>query len=149
MRREAGRNVAATLGQARALGGRSAGGAARAGTLASADILSRNTLEGSQLRAAEQERARAQEIAALQGVRGQDTDITGANLRAQLDTNQLAEAHRKALIEARLQALGIGTGAANAAVSGAAKNAEGENAFLGGVLGTLGSAFGVGGGKKS
>jgi hypothetical protein len=45
MRREAGRNVAATLGQARALGGRSAGGAARAGTLASADLLANTSVQ--------------------------------------------------------------------------------------------------------
>lgn len=142
-REAAGRAVAATLGQARALGGRSAGGAARAGTMASADILARTATEGAQLRAQEMERARAQEIAALQGVRGQDTDIGRANLGAQLDTNQLAEQHRMKLLEGRLQALGIGSQTI-ASILGAAKaNADAENKAKGGIVGGLAALAGL------
>jgi hypothetical protein len=143
MRREAGRNVAATLGQARALGARSAGGAARAGTLASADILARSSMDGAQLRAQEQAQARAAEVAALSGVRGQDTDISGANLRSQLETNQLAEAHRMKLLEARLQALGIGSSTI-ASILGAAKaNADSENKMKGGIIGGIAGKLGL------
>lgn len=145
MRREAARNSAATLGAARALGGRSAGGAARAGTLASADILSQNNVAGAQLRASEQERARAAEIAALGGVRGQDTDISQANanlnqaanannLTAQTQANQLAEQHRQALLDAQLKALGIGTTAAGDTVSASKANADADNKLKGGIL---------------
>jgi len=154
MRQEAGRNVAATLGQARALGGRSAGGAARAGTLATADLLARNNVEGAALRAAEQDRARQAEIAALGGVRGQDVDTASReaqlrqeayqnNLRAQLDQNELAERHRQTLLQAQLQALGIGGQAAAAIMNAGSANAAAQNKFQGGVLGALGSAFGM------
>lgn len=155
MRREAGRNVAATLGQARALGGRSAGGAARAGTLASADILARNSTEGAALRAAEQDRARQAEMQALGMVRGQDEDASLAqgrltqeqrqnNLRAQVEQNELAERHRQMLLQGQLQALGIGTGAGNAAVGASQANAAAANKFQGGIMdigaGLLGGA---------
>jgi hypothetical protein len=143
MRREAGRNVAATLGQARALGARSAGGAARAGTLASADILARSSMDGAQLRATEQANARNAEIAALSGVRGQDTDISGANLRSQLETNQLAEAHRMKLLEARLQALGIGSSTIASILGAAKSNADSENKMKGGIIGGIAGKLGL------
>lgn len=154
MRREAGRNVAATLGQARALGGRSAGGAARAGTLASADILAKNTADTAALRAAEQDRNRQALVQALGGTRAQDVDVAGQdarlaqeananNLRAQLDQNELAERHRQALLQAQLQALGIGAGSGNAIVQAGAANAAAQNKFQGGVLGAIGSAIGI------
>ena len=149
MRQEAGRNVAATLGQARALGGRSAGGAARAGTLASADILAKNSVEGAQLRAAEQDRNRQQLMSALGGVREQDIGTSKAdadlrnqayqnNLRSQLEQNDLAEKHRQALLDSQLKALGIGTNAAGDIVGAGIKNAETENKFKGGGLSALG-----------
>jgi hypothetical protein len=152
MRAAAGRDVAATLGQARALGGRSAGGAARAGTLASADILNKNRVEGDQLRAAEQAQNRQAYQAALAGVRGQDIDTSSAdarlrqeayanNLKAQQEQNELAERHRQALIEAQLNAYGIGTQAAGSTVGASAKNAEADNKFKGGLLDTAGAFF--------
>lgn len=152
MRREAGKNVAATLGQARALGGRSAGGAARAGTLATADILANNTAQGAQLRAAEQERARAAEMAALGTVRGQDVDTANAdarlaqeananNLRSQLEQNDLAEKHRLTLLDEQLKALGIGTGAAGSILNAGAANANADNKQKGGILSAVGDAF--------
>jgi hypothetical protein len=152
MRREAGRNVADTLGQARALGGRSAGGAARAGTLASADLLANTSVQGAQLRAAEQDRNRQALIGALSGVRGQDVDTASAdarlaqeananNLRAQLEQNELAERHRLALLESQLKALGIGTGAAASILGAASKNADAQNAFKGGAFSAVGDAF--------
>lgn len=154
MRREAGKNVAATLGQARALGGRSAGGAARAGTLATADILANNAASGAQLRAAEQAQARNAEIQALGGVRGQDVDVASQNarlqqeqyannLRAQLEQNELAERHRQALLQQQLAALGIGAGSANAIVGAGQKNAETENKFRAGALSGIGEAIGA------
>lgn len=153
MRREAGKNVAATLGQARALGARSAGGAARAGTLASADILARNTADSAVLRAGEQERARAAEIAALGGVRGQDQDqaaknaglaqeANANNLRSQLEQNELAEKHRLTLLDEQLKALGIGAGAAGSILNAGAANAAAENKKNAGILDTVGNAFG-------
>lgn len=152
MRREAAKNTAATLGQARALGGRSAGGVARAGTLASADMLSQNNVAGAQLRASEQERARAAEIAALGGVRGQDTDISQAdanlhqmanqnNLTAQTQQNQLAEQHRQALLDAQLKALGLQVDAAGNVVRAGEKNADAENKFTSGVTDIVSKAF--------
>jgi len=152
MREEAGRNVAATLGQARALGGRSAGGAARAGTLASADILAKNSVEGAQLRAAEQDRNRQALQTALGGVRGQDIDTAAKeagltqeayqnNLRAQLEQNELAEKHRQMLLDNQLKALGLGTTAAGQIVGAGAKNAETENNFKGGWMSALGKGI--------
>jgi hypothetical protein len=156
LRQEAGRNVAATLGQARALGGRSAGGAARAGTLASADILARTNAEGAQLRAAEQDRNRQAQMQAALGIRGQDADAAtrdaqlrqeaySNNLRAQLEQNELAERHRQNLLAAQLQALGIGGQAAGAAVQGSGANADRQNKFNSGIYGMLGQAVGMGG----
>jgi hypothetical protein len=154
LREQAGRSVAATLGQARALGGRSAGGAARAGTLAASDILARTNADAAQLRAAEQERARALEIQALTGVRSADVDVAGAdatlrdrafgqNLDAQLRQNELADKHRLALLEAQLAALGHGTAAGVGAVRGATENAASENRLKSGIIDTAGAAFGL------
>ena len=154
MREEAGRNTAAVLGQARALGGRSAGGAARAGTLASGDLLARNAVAGNALRATEQANARNALIQALGGVRGQDIDTSQANanlgqaanannLTAQVQTNEQAEKHRLALLDAQLKALGIGTTAAGDTVGASAKNAEAENKTKGGVVSGIASALGL------
>lgn len=154
MRAEAGRNVAATLGQARALGGRSAGGAARAGTLASADILSRNSIQGAQLRAAEQDRNRQALTQAALGIRGQDVDTASQdarllqdqrqnNLQSQIEQNRLAEQHRQALLDAQLKALGIGAGSGNAAVGASGANAAAQNKFQGGVFDLGLGAFGL------
>jgi hypothetical protein len=149
MRQEAARNIAATLGQARALGGRSAGGAGRNATLASADILSKNRADAAQLRAAEQDRNRQALLTALGGVRGQDVDTAAKqagltqeayanNLRSQLEQNELAEKHRQELLEAQLKAYGIGTNAATATLGANEKNAEAKNKGIGGLFDTLG-----------
>lgn len=153
LQRQSGKNIAATLGQARALGGRSAGGAARAGTLASADILANTNAEGAQLRAAEQANARNQQMQAALGIRGQDIDTASAdaklaqeananNLRSQLEQNELAERRRQMLLQAQLQALGIGAGAAGSIMNAGSKNADAENKFNGGILDTVGGIFG-------
>lgn len=152
MREEAGRNTAAALGMARALGGRSAGGAARAGTLAASDILSRNAVEGAAQRAAEQANARNAYTTALGGVRTQDIGTSEANanlgqqanannLQAQTQANQLAEQHRQALLKAQLDALGIGEKAAGETVQASAKNADTEGKYKGGLIDTATSLF--------
>jgi hypothetical protein len=143
LRQQAARNAAANLGAARALGGRSAGGAAHAATVANAESGLETNVAGAQLRAAEQERARAALVGALQGVRGQDVDVAQANanlaqaanannLTAQERQNQLAEEHRKTLLMAQLQAMGIGADAAAAIVNGSKANADAENKVKGG-----------------
>lgn len=148
-RQEAARNVAATLGQARALGGRSAGGAGRNATLASADILSKNRADAAQLRAAEQAQARQALVGAEQGVRGQDIDTAAKqagltqeayanNLRSQLEQNELAEKHRQELLDAQLKAYGIGTNAATSTVGASAANAAADNKFKSGFLDLVG-----------
>jgi hypothetical protein len=150
MRQEAGRSVAATLGQARALGGRSAGGAARAGTLASADILAKNNADAATLRASETANARNQLTAALGGVRGQDVETAAKNadlnqaanannLNSQLQQNELAEKQRQALIDAQLKALGIGTQASSSILNAGAANANADNKQKGGILDTVGN----------
>lgn len=154
LRQQAAKNNAATFGAARALGGRSAGGAARAATLAGADANIRTNADAGIMRATEQANARNALISALSGVRGQDIDIAGANanlgqaanannLQAQTQANALAEQHRQALIEAQLQAMGIGTNAAAATVGGSRANAESDNKLKGSIMGAIGSAFGM------
>lgn len=140
-RREAGKAVAATLGQARALGARSAGGAARAGTMASADILARSAADSAQLRAQEQDTNRQRLMAALGQTRGQDTDVSGANLKSQLEQNQLAEQHRRMLLDAQLTALGTGTKAAGDTVNGGRQNADAENKSKSAIWDTVTGLF--------
>lgn len=154
LREQAARNSAAALGAARALGGRSAGGAARAGTLALGDIQARTNVDAATQRAAEQERARALEVQALTGARGQDIDVAGAdatlrdraigqNLDSQLRQNELADRHRLELLNQRLRALGIGTDAATGGLRAAAENAAAENRAKGGILGGITSRLGL------
>jgi len=154
LQKQSGKNIAATLGQARALGGRSAGGAARAGTLASADILANTNLDAAATRAAEQDRARALLAQTNQGIRGQDVDVASQdarlaqeananNLRSQLEQNELAERHRQMLLQQQMAALGIGAGAGNAAVTGGIANAAADNKFKAGILETAGSVVGL------
>ena len=154
MRAQAAKNNAATLGAARALGGRSAGGVARAATVANAGSNAATNAAGAQLRAGEQATARQQQIAALSGVRSQDVDTAQAqaaldqarnsnNLTAQTTANAQAEAQRQALLQAQLQAMGYGSSAAGAGATASAANAAAQNSAKGGVLKTLGSAFGL------
>ncbi len=154
LRQQAARNNAATFGAARALGGRSAGGAGRAATLASTDANIRTNADAGMMRATEQANARNALVSALSGVRGQDVDISQANanlgqaanannLQSQTQANALAEQHRQALIEAQLQAMGIGTNAASATVAGSKANAETDNQLKGGIMKAIGSAFGM------
>ena len=154
LRQQAARNNAATFGAARALGGRSAGGAGRAATLASTDANIRTNADAGLMRATEQANARNALISALSGVRGQDIDISQANanldqaanannLQSQTQANTLAEQHRQALIEAQLQAMGIGTTAAGATVGASKANAEADNKLKGNIVGAIGSAFGM------
>lgn len=138
LRRQAATNAATNLAAARALGGRSFGGATRAATLANAESGAQTNVDAAVMRAQEQERARQALIQALSGTRGQDIDVSQSNanlaqaanannLKSQLDTNQLADQHRLALLKAQLDALGIGTQAGVGAVNAAAKNAASEN----------------------
>ena len=154
LRQQAARNNAATFGAARALGGRSAGGAGRAATLASTDANIRTNADAGQLRATEQANARNQLISALSGVRGQDIDISQSNanlgqaanannLTAQTQANALAEQHRQALIEAQLQAMGIGTTAASATVAGSKANADTDNKGKDAIKSAVSQAFGM------
>jgi len=154
LRQQAARNNAATFGAARALGGRSAGGAGRAATLASTDANIRTNADAGLMRATEQANARNALISALSGVRGQDIDISQANanlgqaanannLQSQTQANALAEQHRQALIEAQLQAMGIGTNAASATVGASKANAEADNKLKGNIVGAIGQAFGM------
>lgn len=154
LRQQAARNNAATFGAARALGGRSAGGAGRAATLASADANIRTNADAATLRATEQANARNALVAALSGTRGQDIDVSQANanlgqaanannLQAQTQANALAEQHRQALLEAQLNAMGIGTQAAGYTVGGAKANAESDNQLKGNILKGIGQAFGM------
>lgn len=154
LRQQTAKNNAATFGAARALGGRSAGGAGRAATLASTDANIRTNADAGLLRATEQANARNALISALSGVRGQDIDISQANanlgqaanannLQSQTQANALAEQHRQALIEAQLQAMGIGTTAASATVGASRANADADNKLKGNIVGAIGSAFGM------
>jgi len=138
MEEQAGRNNAATLGMARALGGRSAGGSARAATLAQGEANANTTVAGAAQRAAEQANARNALSSALQGVRGQDIDTSQANanlgqaanannLQAQTQANQLAEQHRQELLKAQLEALGIGQKAAGDTVQASQANTNAIN----------------------
>lgn len=153
-RAAAGRAAASNLGQARALGGRSAGGVARAATLANTDLAARTNADLMANRANEQAVARNQLVDALGGVRNQDigqattqANLTqqgaGNNLNATLQTNNQNQDWRKALLDAQLQAYGIGTNAAVGGANASAKNAEAQNQYKGGIVSGIGSAFGL------
>jgi hypothetical protein len=153
-RAQAGRDAASVLGAARALGGRSAGGVARAATLGESDILARSNANAATQRAAEQATARGELSNTLSALRGQDigqatnqAGLTqqqyGNNLNAQLQTNAQTEEHRKALLQAQLQAMGYGTTAATGGVSAAATNAAGQNQMKGNLISGIANAIGL------
>jgi hypothetical protein len=152
--RQAGTDAANILGAARALGGRSAGGVARAASLGAADTLAKTRADAMAGRATETANARNALANALEGTRGQDIGVAGTNagltqqaygnnLNAQLTADQLAEKHREDLLNAQLQAYGVGTTAATGGANAAGNAAAAENKLKGGMLDTLGSALGL------
>lgn len=147
---QADRAAAQQFGMAAALGGRSPGGALRQASMGAAQVQGDVASQGAALRAQEMQQARQQQIAALQGMRGQDIGLAtdqaslnnqamANNLQAQLANQGQNLDWRKALLGGQNQALGTATNAATGQLDAAQRAADSNNRFTGGLLGGLGS----------
>jgi hypothetical protein len=127
LQKMAGMNAARQFGLAAALQGRNPGAAMRSARLGSIATQAATNVDAATLRAQEEQAARNQLIQALASARGQGQNLLSLDNGAQ-----------NALLQAQLEALGIGTKAAGAQFDAENKNAAAQNQFDGNIMNMFG-----------